>query len=365
MSGRAAGNSGLLNLDDYQEAARASLDKPTFDYYAGGSYDEITLRENNRAYDRIRLRYRVLRDVSRRDLSTTVLGSTIDLPVLVAPTAFQSMASPAGEVATVKAAGRFGTIMMVSTLSNRPIEEIAAAATTPVWFQLYVYRDRGATRALVERAEEAGCKALVLTVDAQLWGERERDARNQFRLPEGLKMSNLFAGKEDLPDNVSGSGLAAYVASMFDPSLSWDDLAWLRSISRLPVLVKGIVHPDDARLALEHGAGGVVVSNHGGRQVDTAPATIEVLSEVCEAVDGRIEVFVDGGIRRGSDVVKALALGARAVAIGRPVLWGLAVEGQTGVEKVFAILRRELDVVMGLCGARRITELSADLVMQD
>ncbi len=364
MTGQGVGDFSLLNLADYQEAARTRLDKPTFDYYAGGSYDEITLSENHRAYDRIRLRYRVLRDVSHRDLSTTVLGSTIDLPILVAPTAFQSMASPEGEVATVKAAGRFGTIMIVSTLSNRPIEDITAAATTPVWFQLYVYRDRGATRALVQRAEEAGCEALVLTVDAQLWGERERDARNQFRLPDGLKMSNLFAGMEEFPENVTGSGLAAYVASMFDPSLCWKDLAWLSSISRLPVVVKGIVHPDDARLALEHGADGVVVSNHGGRQVDTAPATIEVLSQVCEVVDGRGEVIVDGGIRRGSDVVKALALGARAVAVGRPVLWGLAVDGQAGVEKVFAILRREFDTVMGLCGANRVAELSPDLVAQ-
>jgi 4-hydroxymandelate oxidase len=205
---------------------------------------------------------------------------------------------------------------------------------------------------------------LVLTVDAQLWGERERDARNRFRLPDGLEMSNLFAGKRDFPANVSGSGLAAYVSSMFDPSLSWKDLAWLRSISPLPILVKGVVHPDDAVLAAEHGAAGVIVSNHGGRQVDTAPATIEVLPEICAAVDGRIEVHVDGGIRRGSDVVKALALGARAVGIGRPALWGLAVGGQEGVESVLAILRREFDAVVGLCGAARLADLGPDLVMR-
>lgn len=352
----------LLNLDDYVRAAERKLDRAVYDYYAGGSWDEITLRENSQAYDRLQLLYRVLRDVSSRELATTVLGSKIDLPILLAPTAFQGMADPDGEVATVRAAGSLGTIMIVSTLSNRSIESITAAASSPVWFQLYVYRDRGATRALIERAEAAGCQAIVLTVDAQVWGERERDVRNRFRLPEGLKMSNLFAGKEDLPKNVGGSGLASYVTSMFDSSLSWEDLKWIRSVCGLPLVIKGIMHPEDARLAVEHGVDAIIVSNHGGRQLDTAPATIEVLPEVCAATDGRTEVLVDGGIRRGSDVVKALALGARAVAIGRPALYGLAVGGQTGVEKVLSILRRELDLVMGLCGATSVSELGSDLV---
>lgn len=364
MSSSISGSPGApLNIDDYRREAQARLDKATYDYYAGGSYDEITLRENPRAYDRLRLCYRVLRDVSSRDLGTTTLGTRIELPVLIAPTAFQAMAHADGEIATVKAAGRAGTIMIVSTLSNLPIEEIVRAATTPVWFQLYVYRDRGATRALVERAEAAGCAALVLTVDAQIWGERERDARNRFRLPDGLEMSNLFADKREFPSGESGSGLAAYVGAMFDPSLSWEDVSWLRSITRLPILVKGIVHPEDARLAVEHGVEGVIVSNHGGRQVDTAPATIDVLPGICEAVDGRLEVHVDGGVRRGSDVVKALALGARAVAIGRPALWGLAVGGAAGVEQVLAILRREFDAVMGLCGATSVAELTPDLIL--
>ncbi|MFQ5527657.1 MAG: alpha-hydroxy acid oxidase [Thermoanaerobaculia bacterium] len=360
-SGRSGAES-LLNLDDYRRVARETLEPATYDYYAGGSWDEITLRENSRAFDRLALHYRVLRDVSERDLSTTVLGSEIDLPILLAPTAFQAMAHPEGEVATARAAANAGTIMVVSTLSSRSVESIAAAASRPIWFQLYVYKDRGATRALIERAQAAGCKAIVLTVDAQIWGERERDARNRFRLPEGLKMSNLFADKEDFPKNVAGSGLAAYVSSMFDQSLSWSDLEWLRSVSELPFLIKGLVHPEDARLAVEHGADGVFVSNHGGRQVDTAPATIDVLPAICEVVDGRIEVLLDGGVRRGSDVVKSLALGAKAVAVGRPVLWGLAVAGQAGVEDALAILRRELDAVMGLCGAARISELGSDLL---
>lgn len=352
----------LLNLDDYERVAEERLERSVYDYYAGGSWDELTLRDNSRAFDRIRLQYRVLRDVSTRDLSTSVLGSRIAVPILVAPTAFQAMAHPEGEVATARAVGSMGTIMIVSSLSNRSIESITAAATSPVWFQVYVYRDRGATRALIERAEAAGCEAIVLTVDAQVWGQRERDARNRFRLPDGLEMSNLLADKRDLPESASGSGLAAYVASMFDPSLSWKDLEWIRSVSPLPVLIKGVVHPDDARLAVEHGVDGIIVSNHGGRQVDTAPATIDALPSVCDVVDGRVEVLMDGGIRRGSDIVKALALGAKAVAVGRPVLWGLAVDGEAGVEAVLSILRQEFDLVSGLCGAARVDELGADLI---
>ena len=334
-----------------------------YDYYAGGSWDEVTLRRNRSAWDDLRLSYRVLRDVAERRLSTTVLGHDLDLPVIVAPTAFHQMANPVGEPATARAAGAAGTAMIVSTLSNRPIEEITAAASGPIWFQLYVYRDREATRALVERAEAAGCSALVLTVDAQIWGRRERDVRGGFTLPPELRMSNLVADKASLPAGVEGSGLAAYVESMFDPALTWRDLEWLRSLTGLPLVLKGIVHPDDGRLAAEHGVDAVVVSNHGGRQVDTAPATIEALPRVAAAVDGRCEIWLDGGVRRGSDVVKALALGARAVAIGRPVLWGLAVDGQRGVERVLALLRSEIDIVMGLCGARRVADLGPDLLL--
>lgn len=360
-----------VNLLDYRAAAREVLPRMVYDYYAGGSWDEVTLRRNRSAWDDLQLSYRVLRDVSERDLATTVLGHAIALPVLVAPTAFHQMAHPEGEVATARAAGAAGTAMIVSTLSNRPIEEVTAAATGPVFFQLYVYRDRGATRALVERAEAAGCSALVLTVDAQIWGRRERDVKSGFTLPEDLSMANLVADKRSLPAAVQGSGLAAYVESMFDPALAWGDIEWLRSLTDLPLVLKGIVHPDDGRLAAEHGVDAVVVSNHGGRQVDTAPATIEALPRVVEAVDAvtatakgrRCEVWLDGGVRRGSDVVKALALGAGAVAIGRPVLWGLAVDGRRGVERVFALLRAELDAVMALCGAARVIDLGPDLLL--
>ncbi len=351
-----------ISVGEYHRAARQRLPQMVYDYYAGGAWDEITLGWNERAYDRLELRYRVLRDVSSRDLSTTLLGAKISMPAVIAPTAFHGMAHPDGECATAAAAGAAGTVMIASTLSNRPIEEIAAASEGDVWFQLYVYRDRGISRALVERARDAGCKAIVLTVDVPGLGVRERDVRNRFRLPEGLEMGNLRAGTAGLPNELDGSALAAYVGCMFDPALTWDDLDWLRSLSDLPVLVKGVVHPEDARLAAEHGAAGVIVSNHGGRQLDTAPATLDVLPEIAEAVDGRIELMVDGGVRRGTDVVKAIALGARAVAIGRAALWGLAVDGRAGVEHVLEILRTELDAAMAMCGATRVDEIGPELV---
>ena len=352
----------LVNLADYEAAARRVLPRMAYDYYASGSDDELTLADNRAAFGRLRLVHRVLRDLSGRTLATTVLGRNVALPIVVAPTAFQKMAHPEGEIATARAVAAAGTLMMLSTLSTCAVEEVCATGA-PVWLQLYVYRDRGATRALVERAAAAGCTAIVLTVDAVLWGRRERDVRNRFQLPPGLSVENLCGtAMGSLPDVPSGSSLGAYVASLFDPSLSWKDLEWLASIAPLPVVVKGIAHPDDARLAVEHGAAAVVVSNHGGRQLDTAVATLDALPGVVDAVDGRLEVLVDGGIRRGTDVVKALALGARAVGIGRPVLWGLAVDGQAGVERVLGLLREELDVALGLCGCRSPAEASRDLV---
>ena len=352
-----------INLYDFEAIMRVKLPKMAYDYYASGANDEITLRENDVAYDHIPLRYRVLRDVSRRNLSTTVMKQPISMPVLIAPTAFHRMAHPEGEIATTRAAGKAGTIMILSTLSTSSIEEVLETATGPVWFQLYVYRDRGTTAALVERAESAGCSALVLTVDAQIWGRRERDVRNRFQLPKGLSVKNLMpAGKEQLPRDMAGSGLAAYVTSLFDPALSWKDLDWLCSITKLPVLIKGVVHADDARQALDYGVAGVIVSNHGGRQLDTAPATIEALPSIVEAVDKGLEVFIDGGIRRGTDVVKAPALGARAVCVGRPVIWGLSHAGENGVLQVLEMLRYEIDSAMGLCGCASVEEISRDLI---
>ena len=353
----------LINLDDFEAAARDHLTQMAYDYYASGSDDEITLAENRSAFSSLRVAFRVLRDVSTRDLTTTVLGHELSLPILAAPTAFHRLAHPDGELATVRAVGTAGSLMILSTLSTYSLEEVASVAKCPVWFQLYVYKDRGATEALVRRAEAAGCQALVLTVDAQIWGRRERDIRNRFHLPGGVTVKNLLGEEgEDLPKEAADSGLGAYVQSLFDPSLSWKDVDWLASITDLPVILKGIVHPDDARLAVNHGARAIVVSNHGGRQLDTSVPTIEALPEVLDTAGDQLEVLVDGGIRRGTDVLKALALGARAVAIGRPVLWGLATAGQAGVERVFDLLRDEFDRALGLAGARSISELDRSIL---
>ncbi len=352
-----------INLFDFEAAAGERLPPLARDYYASGAHDEITLRENHAAYDRLSLHYRTLVDVSRRDLSTTLLGHRLSMPILVAPTAFQKLAHPDGEMATARAAGKAGTLMVLSTLSTCSIEEVRAEATGPTWFQLYVYKDRGASRALIERAEAAGCSALVLTVDAPVWGRRERDVRNRFQLPEGLSVKNLMpAGMSAFPGQAAGSGLAAYMAEMIDQSLSWKDLDWLCAATKLPVLIKGVVRGDDGARAVSHGASAVIVSNHGGRQLDTAPATIDALPRVVDGVAGRIPVLVDGGIRRGTDVVKALARGAQAVLIGRPVLWGLAAGGEVGVGQVLAILRSELDLAMGLCGCPSLKEVTGDLL---
>ena len=352
-----------VNIWEYEKLARERLPTMAYDYFAGGAHDELTIRENHAAYDRIRLFPHVLRDVSTRDISTTILGERIALPVLIAPTAFQGMACTEAEIATTGAAGAAGTIMALSTLSNCALEEVAAMATGPLWFQLYVYRDRAATVELIRRVEAAGFTALMLTVDAPVLGRRERDVRNRFQLPAGLTARNLAgAGMGKLPSDASGSALAAYFATLLDASLSWQDLDWLRSITRLPILLKGVIRADDAVRALEHGVAGIVVSNHGGRQLDTAPATIEALPAIADAVAGRAEILVDGGVRRGTDVVKALALGARATMVGRPILWGLAVAGEQGATRVLQLLRDEIDVALGLTGCASVGEITRDLV---
>ena len=353
----------LVNVFDYEAAAREILPKLAYDYYRSGANDEITLHENHTAYERIKLKPRVLRDISKRDLTTTILGQTVSMPILVAPTAFHCLAHPEGEVATARAAGKADTIMILSTLSTSSIEEVMSEATGLVWFQLYVYKDRDATLSLVQRAEAAGCKAIALTVDAQVWGRRERDIKNRFRLPKGLSIKNLMpTGKGQFPKEQADSGLAAYVTWQFDQTLCWRDVEWLCAKAKVPVLLKGVLHPEDARLAIDHGAAGVIVSNHGARQLDTVPATIEALPEIVEAVDGKIEVIVDGGIRRGTDVVKAIALGAKAVGVGRPVIWGLAVDGEQGAARVLSILRKDFELAMRLCGCTTVKEITKALV---
>jgi 4-hydroxymandelate oxidase len=353
----------LVNVNDYELEAARRLPQPVLDYYAGGALDEVTLRENRAAYERIPLYFRVLAGIRERSLDTTVLGERVSMPILVAPTAFHRMAHDEGEMATARAAAQAGTLMVVSTLSNTNIEDISAASDGPLWFQLYIYKDREATRDLIARVEKTRCSAIMLTVDAPLLGPRERDVRNRFTLPEGLSVKNLLgAGQGIVGKEAGGSGLASYVTSFLDPAISWKDVEWLQSITKLPLLIKGIVRADDAKRAASMGVQGIVVSNHGGRQLDTSPATIDALPHVVHAAGGRAEVYVDGGVRRGVDVVKALALGARAVFVGRPILWGLAVDGERGVARVLDLLRNELDNAMGLCGVSTVAEVDGSLL---
>jgi len=350
-----------LSLAAYEAAAREALHPLVYDYYAGGADDERTVRGNADAYGELHLRPRVLVDVSGVDPSVELLGERLPFPILLAPTAFQRLAHSEGELATARAAHATGTVLVASSLSTVTLEAIAGIGGS-LWFQLYVFRDRELTHELVLRAERAGFRALCLTVTVPVQGNRERDVRNRFRLPPELEMANFTGLTQARMPAGEGSGLDGFIASQFDPSLDWSALEWLRSITRLPILVKGIVTPEDARLAVEHGAAGVIVSNHGGRQLDTAEPTIRSLPRVTEAVDDRIPVLVDGGIRRGTDVLKALALGARAVLIGRPYLWGLAVDGQSGVERTVLLLRREFERALALVGRASPAELDPSLL---
>ena len=344
-----------INISDYEALAQERLEKSVWDYYYGGSGDELTLRANRAAFERIRLRPRFLVDVSTIDTLTTVLGTPVSMPILIAPTACHCMAHPEGEVATARGAGAAGTLMIASSVATRSLEEIAQAATGPLWFQLYVYKDRGFTASLVKRAHAAGYQALVVTVDTPRVSKRERDVRNNFILPPAPFETANFTSK----DTENATDITHYETST---ALTWDLIPWLRSLTTLPILLKGILTAEDALLAVEHGVDGIIVSNHGGRQLDGAIASIDALPEIFEAVAGRCEVYVDGGIRRGTDVLKALALGARAVLVGRPILWGLAVNGQAGVERVLKLLHGELEMVMGLSGRPTLASIDRALV---
>ena len=356
-------NTPALNLAEIEASAKQRLTTLAYDYYVGGANDEVTVRENRAAYDRLSLRYHVLVDVSKRSTRTTVLGAPVDFPVLIAPTAFQRLACDDGEIATARAAKAAGTVMILSTASTCTIEDVAAVGGRQ-WFQLYVYADRGLTKSLIERAEACGMGAVVLTVDAPVLGRRERDLRNRFHLPAGVHLANVpSSGSIPMPTGHAEPGLGTNFASGIDAALSWRDVDWLRSITRLPVLIKGIVRGDDADKAVDHGASGIIVSNHGGRQLDTAIASVRALPEVVDAVAGRVEILLDGGIRRGTDVIKAIALGARAVLVGRPVVWGLASGGEAGARRVLELLRTEVDLALALCGCPTIGDISRDLVV--
>ena len=333
----------FVTLEDYEGPARARLPADVYDYIAGGAGDEWTVRENRAAFDRWILRPRMLRGIrdDDMDLSTVVLGVPVSMPVLIAPWAYQGGVHPEGEHATARAAGRAGTIMVVSTTTEAFLEEVAAAASGPKWWQLYVFTDRGFTKEMLRRVAAAGYGAIVLTVDFQDNGLRHRDSRSGFVMPIGLSTSAL----------------------QYEPALSWEDLGWIRDAAPgLSLLLKGILTGEDAGLAVEAGVDGIVVSNHGGRQLDGVAASITALPNVVEAVAGRIPVLMDGGVRRGTDVLKALALGSAAVLVARPVAWGLAVNGEQGVVDVLDLLRAELRNAMILSGCRSVADVSRALV---
>jgi 4-hydroxymandelate oxidase len=337
-------------MDQLAAKAQAVLPTDHWDFFAGGAGQELTVRENETAFARRRIVPRVLRGVGERDLRTTLLGAELSMPLLLSPTAFHLLAHPAGEAGTASAAAAAGTVMIVSMGATQPIEQIAAAGG-PLWFQLYPQPDAAFERHVVERAVAAGCRALVVTVDSPVYGRRMRDLRNGFTdLPPGLACENMRDPDGRLRDIV------------MDPALGWDVVDRLRALTDLPIVLKGILHPADARLAAER-ADAVLVSNHGGRQLDGAIATLDALPAVAEAVGGRIPILLDGGVRRGSDVVIALALGATAVALGRPAIWALAAGGPDAVREMLARLRDELDHVMALAGAKRPADLTADLIV--
>lgn len=330
-----------VTVEDYLPAARAAVASDVWDYYEGGAGDEWTLAENRRAFDRWMLRPRFLRGAGSPDTSTAVLGASLRFPVAVAPWAYQRLAHPDGELATARAAAAAGTLMVVSSTTESFLEEVAAASEGPKWWQLYVAQDRGFTEAMLERVVSAGYSAICWTVDFPVSGLRHRDTRSGFVMPIGIGASDY----------------------LFDDSLTWDDLGWIRDrASGLPVVVKGILTAEDAELAVQAGADAIVVSNHGGRQLDRSPAGLDALPEVAAQVSGRVPVLADGGVRRGTHVLTALALGASAVLVGRPTIWGLAAEGERGVAGVLEILRSEFENAMALTGCRSVDEIGPALV---
>lgn len=348
-----------INVADYERLAEACCEPGYWGYVASGAGDEITLRDNVEAFRRRCLLPRVLVDVSNVTTRTPVLGNEIEMPLMIAPTSLQRIAHPDGEAALARAAAAAGTVYTLSSLGSvRPRELAEAVPESMRWFQLYWSQDRDFTRELVKEAVDAGFQALVLTVDFPTAGPRERDKRSGFRLPDGLPMPNLprtLVGSEYFHDTL---------AEIVDASLTWRDLEWLRSECQLPLVLKGILTHEDAALACEHGADGIIVSNHGGRQLDGVPATLDALPEVAEAVGGRAEVYLDGGVRRGTDVMKALALGARAVFVGRPALWGLAAGGEAGARHVLEILQAEIELALLLLGCPTPADVGPQHVRQ-
>ncbi|KAL0855276.1 hypothetical protein Bca101_060429 [Brassica carinata] len=355
----------ITNVTEYEAIAKEKLPKMVYDYYASGAEDQWTLKENRNAFARILFRPRILIDVSKIDMSTTVLGFKISMPIMVAPTAMQKMAHPEGEYATARAASAAGTIMTLSSWATSSVEEVASTGPGIRFFQLYVYKNRKVVEQLVRRAEKAGFKAIALTVDTPRLGRRESDIKNRFTLPSNLTLKNFEGLDLGKMDEANDSGLASYVAGQIDRTLSWKDVQWLQTITSMPILVKGVLTGEDARIAIQAGAAGIIVSNHGARQLDYVPATISALEEVVKATQGRVPVFLDGGVRRGTDVFKALALGASGIFIGRPVVFSLAAEGEAGVRKVLQMLRDEFELTMALSGCRSLSEITRNHIITE
>jgi len=350
-----------VNVRDFERAARERVDPVHADYFNGGAGDEITLRANEKAFEHLKLLPRVLRGSAKRVLDVTLLGSRAAMPVFLSPTAFHRLVHDEGERATARAAARAGAIMIVSMAATVAVEDIVAAAREAVpdgpdlWFQLYIQPDLEITEALVARAAAAGTKAIVVTVDSAVLGSSDRNDRNDFHdLPPGLACENLRGLRGGERGHVREIQMSA--------EISWTHIDWLRSITSLPIILKGVLHPEDARIAVAQGIDGLLLSNHGGRQLDTVPATIDLLPEFVATVGSRIPIMLDGGVRRGTDIVKALALGACAVGVGRPIVWGLAADGESGVLRVLDLLRDELDHTLALCGATSVQDLTPDLV---
>lgn len=347
----------IADLMQFEPLARQRLSQMAYDYVRSGGADEITMRDNRAGFERLKLSPNVLVDVSRIDTRVSLLGSELESPIQLAPIAYHRLYHAEGEAGTARGASAMGSIFVISTFTTTSIDEIASNTRAPIWFQLYVQRDRAFTKDMVQRAVAAGCKAVCLTVDTPVLGNRY--GQLSFSLPKELECMHL----RGLPLNTPGAsqGHKTQRGSMqevlFDPSFNWNDLEWLRSVAGVPVILKGVLSAEDGRRAVERGADGVIVSNHGGRNLDTVPATIDALPRVVEAVAGRIPVMLDSGIRRGTDVLMALALGAKAVFIGRPYIYGLAVGGDKGVERVISILRDELERAMALTGRRSIAEI--------
>jgi len=376
----------VTNIADLREIARRRVPRAFFEYADRGSYDETTLRENRRAFDRLQLRQRVMQNVDHRSLGTTILGAPVSMPLAIAPTGLTGLQHGSGEILGARAAAEAGIPFCLSTVSICSIEQVRAACDTPFWFQVYVMRDRGFTRELIRRARAAQCSALMLTADLTVQGQRHREIKNGLSVPPKVTLRNLFdimskprwvwnvlkapsRSFGNLDGRIQGADslttLAQWIANQFDPTLNWNDLAWIREEWPGKLIIKGILDPQDARLAVEHGVDAIVVSNHGGRQLDGAPATIDVLPSIVDAVAGQTEVLFDSGITSGQDLIKALALGARAGLIGKAFLYGLGAHGQQGVAQAIELIRRELSVTMALTGQRDATRISRDILWRN